>query len=130
MNIQQFGKTESLAFDSGFIIKYELGAITCLDNKKMNDNTTVDVTILTNNIQKIYKTTKALANRFGIADYISPEEKLEKEMGIVKNNSTTTNNKVQQKSTLDTSSNGNTGYMGVQEVTEEEERFYHKLLFE
>ena len=51
----------------------------------MNDNTTVDVTILTNNIQKIYKMTKALANRFGLADYISPEEKLEKEMGVVKN---------------------------------------------
>ena len=96
----------------------------------MNDNTTVDVTILTNNIQKIYKMTKALANRFGLADYISPEEKLEKEMGVVKNNSTTTNKKTQQKSTLDTSSNDNTGYMGVQEVTEEEERFYHKLLFE
>ncbi|MCI9275780.1 MAG: ABC transporter permease [Clostridia bacterium] len=96
----------------------------------MSDDTTVDVTILANNIQKIYKTTKALANRFEIADYISPEEKLEKEMGIVKNNSTTTNNKAQQKSTLDTSSNGNTGYTGVQQVTGKEESFYLKLIFE
>ncbi|MCI9275736.1 MAG: hypothetical protein HFJ24_07360, partial [Clostridia bacterium] len=96
----------------------------------MNDNTTVDVTILTNNIQKIYKTTEALADRFGLVDYISPEEKLEKEMGVVKNNSTTTNKKTQEKSTLDTSSNGNTEYVGVQQVTEEEEKFYHKLLFE
>ena len=95
MNIQQYGKTEELNIDNG-IFKYELGAITCFDSKNMSDDTTVDVTILANNIQKIYKTTKALANRFEIADYISPEEKLEKEMGIVKNNSTTTNNKAQQ----------------------------------
>ena len=84
MNIQQYGKTEELNIDNG-IFKYELGAITCFDSKNMSDDTTVDVTILANNIQKIYKTTKALANRFEIADYISPEEKLEKEISAFAN---------------------------------------------
>lgn len=52
----------------------EFGAITFLDSDEIKENDIVDFTILTNNIQKIYKTTKTLANKFNIADFYNIEK--------------------------------------------------------
>ena len=50
MNIQQFGKTEKLEVDHGIVVNHELGAITIFDNQNMNDDTIVDVSILTKDV--------------------------------------------------------------------------------
>jgi len=57
------GIVESLISDiGGFASEYVNGAITYYDEKQITDETIVDVTIITNDIHKIYKTTNKLAS--------------------------------------------------------------------
>ena len=69
------GKTETLDFGSKKFIYTEEGAITLLETEKLEDNSIVDVSILTNNIKEICKTTTQLANLFGITDVQKSEKK-------------------------------------------------------
>ena len=65
---------EQLDFDNRNFSFTELGAITLLDNSNLNDETIVDITILTKDIHKIYKTTKTVASTFDIADFKDVKE--------------------------------------------------------
>lgn len=58
------GKTKELNFDIHKFMYSELGAITLLDIKKLDNHSIVDTSILTKNIKKICDTTTKLANTF------------------------------------------------------------------
>ena len=57
------GITNKLDFDNTNFYYCELGMITFLEKNELENNTIVDITILTNNIHRITQTTKNIANR-------------------------------------------------------------------
>lgn len=61
------GLADNLDFDEnkGLSFVINIGAIVCLDESMLNEDTVVNVSILTNNIQKIYKTVESITNEFG-----------------------------------------------------------------
>lgn len=61
-----FGKTDKIDYDYTNLFSTQLGAITILDKKSLKDESIIDVSILSNNIQKIYKSTDLLANKLDI----------------------------------------------------------------
>ncbi len=67
----------------------EIGAITYLDNQIIKDNMKVNVTVITNNIYKIYDTVRNLADELGIKGKeetrLSEEQEILKSMGILQN---------------------------------------------
>lgn len=58
----------------------KLGAITFLEESNIKEDTIIDMTLLANNIQKIYKTMKALASNFDISDFESIEDEIVKDL--------------------------------------------------
>lgn len=68
------GFVESLPSDvAGFHYEYVTGAIAYYDKNEITDDTIVNVSILTNNIKKIYETVEELANKLEL--YETEEEK-------------------------------------------------------
>lgn len=74
------GFTEKLEFDERKFFYTEFAAITYFDKKQASDESIVDVTVLTKNIQKIYDTTRNLAKTFNIKEKQESDEKSEQEM--------------------------------------------------
>ena len=112
------------------MVNHELGAITIFDNQNMNDDTIVDVSILTNNIQKIYRTTEDLADKFGLADYISLEEKYEKELGGIPSNTGKSEQSSTTSSKLDLSSDAEQNYSKAEQIPIEPGSYLYKLIIE
>jgi ABC-type antimicrobial peptide transport system permease subunit len=69
-----FGKTDKLDFDDKLVTFAQLGAITRFDKSSIESNEIVDVTILTNNINKIQETVERIAERFGLQAYSSSKD--------------------------------------------------------
>lgn len=79
------GIAESLEFDMMRFFYDEIGAITYLDNN--NENSIVDITILTKNIQRIYDTVNSIGNNLNIQNNtkIKNESSKESEEEIMNN---------------------------------------------
>lgn len=68
------GIVEEINFDDLGFGGGNLGAITYLSNELKDSESIVNVTILSNNIQKIYNTARNLANEFNIQEKVKNEE--------------------------------------------------------
>ena len=58
-----FGKTDSLNFDEDKILSRKLGIITVWDDSKIENNSIVDMSVLTKDVKNIYKTVNKIANQ-------------------------------------------------------------------
>ena len=70
-----FGKTDSLNFDEDKILSRKLGIITVCDDSKIENNSIVDMSVLTKDVKNIYKTVNKIANQMKIV----VERKIEEE---------------------------------------------------
>ncbi len=71
----------------------QLGAITYLDKNEINNSTILDITILTNDISQVYKTTETIAAAYKLSAYKDLKEQVFEELNqnVEKNNTTTYN---------------------------------------
>lgn len=67
---------ENFGFENNYFSQQEIGAITYLDNDIKTNNLVLNATVLTNNIQKIYKTADNLASVLNIQKIIKEEKEL------------------------------------------------------
>lgn len=89
------GKTDFLDFDkASFTGSHQAGAITYLDTSKIENNAIVDVSILTKNIQKVYKTGDELIAKLNLNELQEQPQLSEKEIldNLLNEVSTDTNN--------------------------------------
>lgn len=135
------GITDKLDFDNDTGYYSQIGIVTFLDSNNITNNLNVDVTVLTNNINKIYKTTKYLQNELGISQIKedTKEEKLKKLLeGIKSNNLTSEDNEFlenyfgdegKSKEEIISNIEYNTELLNYEGVLEEGSKFTNNLFF-
>ena len=79
-NYTLVGKIQKSKFDEKSFVETKHGAITILNEKELNNDSIVNVSILTNNIQKIYTTGNELVKEIGISLDKKEETRTEEEI--------------------------------------------------